>query len=340
MVMIGIDPHKGSHTAVAVGSDESVLCETRVRACSTQLQRLSEWASQFDERVWAVESAGGLGYLLSQQLVSAGEVVFDVPPVLSARVRLLGSGRSQKNDPNDARSVAIAALRSDRLNRVVASDHSTVLAMLAKRHRDLAQFRAKSANRLHALLVELEPGGIGSRITTNKAIAVLDRVEVTNAVVAQRCEIAYEIVADIVDLDDRLKASRKRVETAVAASGTCLCDIVGVGPIGAAMIIGAVGDIDRFKTKAQFASFNATAPVEASSGERARHRVNLRGNRRVNSVIYRAAITQIGRDTPGRAYYDRKRTEGKNHKEALRCLMRQISNNVYRHLVADQHNTQ
>ena len=116
--MIGIDPHKATHTAVAIGPDEAVLDEFKVRACPAQVPRLRDWAAGFEERAWAIESAGGLGYLLAQQLVAAGETVFDVSPMLAARVRLLGSGKSQKNDPNDALSVAVAALRAKRLTRV------------------------------------------------------------------------------------------------------------------------------------------------------------------------------------------------------------------------------
>lgn len=109
--MIGVDPHKGSHTAVAVGPDERILGEFRVRADRRQTERLLAWAAPFEARTWAIEGAGGLGYLLAQQLVSAGEVVVDVPATPSARVRLLGSGKAGKNDPNDARSAAIAGLR-------------------------------------------------------------------------------------------------------------------------------------------------------------------------------------------------------------------------------------
>ena len=135
-VMIGIDPHKATHTAVAIDGDEHVLAETKVRSSMVQADQLRCWAEPFDDCEWAIESARGLGYLLAQQLVAAGEHVIDVPPLLASRVRVLGSGRSQKNDPNDARSVAIAALRSDRLNVVRADDHTSVLKMLAKRHRD------------------------------------------------------------------------------------------------------------------------------------------------------------------------------------------------------------
>jgi len=112
VVMIGVDPHKGSHTAVAIGADEVPVGLVRVRACAAQAERLLAWAKSWPERTWAVEGAAGLGHLLAQQLVAAGERVLDVQPKLAARVRLLATGAVSKNDPNDARSVAIAALRS------------------------------------------------------------------------------------------------------------------------------------------------------------------------------------------------------------------------------------
>lgn len=109
--MIGIDPHKRSHTAVVIDPDEVVIDEIRVKAAANQLVELREWASGYGDRCWAVESARGMGYLVAQQLVGVGERVVDVPPMMAARVRVLGLGKSQKTDPNDARSVAIAALR-------------------------------------------------------------------------------------------------------------------------------------------------------------------------------------------------------------------------------------
>ena len=111
-VMIGVDPHKGSsHTAVAIGADEEPLGQVRVRASAAQAERLLAWAASWPQRIWAVEGAGGLGHLLAQQLAAAGERVLDVPPTLGARVRLLAAGDVNKNDPDDARSAAVAALR-------------------------------------------------------------------------------------------------------------------------------------------------------------------------------------------------------------------------------------
>src|ERR1017187_1641654 len=153
-VMIGVDPHKGSHTAVAIDGTEEPLGEVRVRASAAQAERLVTWAAGWPERTWAVEGAGGLGHLLAQQLVAAGERVLDVQPKLGARVRLLGTGATNKNDPNDARSVALA-----------------VLKVWSKRHRDLGRARNQVACRLHAVLCELLPGGISKEITAAKAAA-------------------------------------------------------------------------------------------------------------------------------------------------------------------------
>jgi transposase len=100
--MIGIDPHKGSHMAVALDASEQFLGELRVRSAANQVERLVAWAALFEERTWAIEGAGGLGYLLAQQLVAAGERVVDVQPKLAARVRLLATGDTNRNDPNDA----------------------------------------------------------------------------------------------------------------------------------------------------------------------------------------------------------------------------------------------
>ena len=138
-VMIGVDPHKASHTAVAISAAEEPLGELRVRACVAQTERLLAWAAAWPQRTWAVEGAGGTGHLLAQQLLSAGERVLDVQPKLGARVRLLAAGDVNKNDPNDARSVAIAALRSAGVQQARPDDHAAVLKIWSKRYRDLGR---------------------------------------------------------------------------------------------------------------------------------------------------------------------------------------------------------
>ncbi len=163
-VMISIDPHKRSHTAVAIDRDEVELAVIEARATARQVEDLLAWAAGFEDRTWAVEGAGGVGYLLAQQLVAASERVVDVPATLAARVRVLGSGRSNKNDPNDGYSVAVAALHAPNLERVASADHANVLRLLAKRNRELGSARTRAVCRLHALLVGLVPGGMSKEI--------------------------------------------------------------------------------------------------------------------------------------------------------------------------------
>src|ERR1700746_806796 len=121
--MSGVDPHKGSHTAVAIGPSEEPLGQQQVRACPDQARQLLAWAAAGPERTWALEGHTGLGRLLAGQLAAAGEQVLDIQPKLAARVRLLQAGDVNKNDPNDARSVA--ALRSPGAE-VRADDHVAV----------------------------------------------------------------------------------------------------------------------------------------------------------------------------------------------------------------------
>jgi transposase len=335
-VMIGVDPHKGSHTAVAADEREQALSEVRVRSGSKQVERLLEWAAQFPERTWAIENATGLGYLLAQQLVAAGERVVNVQPKLAARVRLLATESTNKNDPHDALSVAIAALRSPSPKLVRSEDHAAVMKLWSKRQRDLSRQRNRVACRLHAVLCDLVAGGVPDEIYAEKAASLLADVEPDGAVGAARVELAEELIGDLRRLDTQIKESRKRLTAVVAASGTTTTSIFGVGPVVAATVVGITGDVGRFASRDRFAAFNGTAPIEVSSGGRKTFRLSRRGNRQLNHAIHMAAVTQIRfRHSPGRAFYDRKIAEGKTPKEALRALKRRISDTLYAAMIAD-----
>jgi transposase len=283
-----------------------------------------------------VEGAAGLGHLLAQQLVAAGEQVLDVPPKLAARVRLLQAGDTNKNDPNDAFSVAVAALRSKAQRPVIADGHAAVLKVWAKRHRDLGRSRNQAACWLHAVLCDLVPGGVRKEISAGHAARILGQVRPSDAVAEARCELAAEFLDDICRLDAQLREASKKLAAAVRASGTSLTGIFGVGPVIAGTVIGDVRHVSRFPSRDHFAAYNGTAPVEVSSGGRKIYRLSLRGNRRLNHAIHMAAISQIRhKHSQGRAYYDKKLAEGKTCKEALRCLKRRISDAIYAALVAD-----
>jgi transposase len=341
MVMIGIDPHKGSHTAVALDDHELELASLKTRASKRQRDRLLAWAADFEARTWAIESANGLGYLLAQQLLAAGEHVLDLPATLASRVRVLGTGRSNKNDPNDARSVAVAALRAPALNEVRAEDHVTVLRLLAKRHLDLGRGRNKVCCRLHAHVNELVAGGISKEIVVAQASELLAGIYPQGVAALERHRQCLELVEDLVRVDEQLRTSRRRVDAAVVASGTRLTQLFGVGPINTAIIIGYTGDPLRFATRDHYATYNGTAPVEFSSSGRIVHRLSLRGNRALNHALHMAAVTQVRHlHSPGRAYYERKVKEAKTPEEALRALKRRISDVVYRRLVDDARRAQ
>jgi transposase len=250
-----------------------------------------------------------------------------------------GLGKSDKNDPNDARSVAIAAMRQPNLAVVHREDDAQVLRMLSKRHLELTSLRTQAVCRLHAVLVGLTPGGIKRRLSAKQASRMLQGIRTLDAVGEQRRLIAKGHLTDIRRLDRDIKATKVLIRRAVTASATTVTDIYGVGPIVAAFLIGYTGDPTRFATADHYAAYNGTAPIEVSSGGKTRHRLSLRGNRKLNHVIHMAAVTQIRFETPGRRYYDKKMAEGKTKKEALRPLKRRISNAVYRHLVADQQAT-
>jgi transposase len=227
-------------------------------------------------------------------------------------------------------------LRSPAVKEVAAEDHTAVMKVWAKRHRDLSRHRTRLACRLHAVLCELVPGGIPGEISAAQAARLLDEVEPHGAVATARHELALELVADLGRLDAQLRNTKKRIAAAVAASKTTTTELFGVGPIVAAIVIGDTGDVSRFASRDHFAAYNGTAPIEVSSGPRKIHRLSRRGNRRLNHAIHMVAITQIRfPHSDGRAYYDRKIAEGKTGKEALRALKRRISDALYRQLQLD-----
>ena len=258
-----------------------------------------------------------------------------MPPTLSARVRLLGSAKAGKSDGNDALSTAIAGLRHCGLRAVRIDDHATVLRLLVGRYDDLVVLRTQAACRLHALMRELFAGGAPLRLSADRAAKLLRGAHPEGLAALERRRLAGELLSDIRRLDRELTSIKVRIGGAVTASQTSLLELHGVGPIVAGLILGYVGDPARFPTKERFAAYNGTAPIEASSGPRKRHRLNPRGNRKLNHAMHLIAVSQVSHSTAGRGYYDRKLAEGKTKKEALRGLKRRISDAVWRQLQVD-----
>ena len=339
-VMIGTGPHKASHTAVAISGAEEPLGQLRVRASAAQAERLLEWAAAWPERTWAVEGAGRLGRLLGWQLLSAGERVLDVQPKLGARVRLLATGNVNKNDPNDALSVAVAALRSPGVRAARPDDHAAVLKVWSKRRRDLASSRTQIVC-LHAVLCELVPGGTPKKIIAAHAARLLGSITPPDAVAAARWELAAALIEDLRRIDAQLRETRKKLDTAVRASGTSLTGLFRGRPghrrhhhrRGPRRIpLQEPRPLRRLQRDR--ADRGVLGPAQGLPAVAAR-------NRRHGHAIHMAAVTQIRhRHSQGRAYYDKKLAEGKTRREALAALKRQVSDAVFTRLRIDARRAQ
>jgi transposase len=335
-VLIGVDPHKASIAVAVVGEGVGELVEcASFPQNRAGLRSLERWAKRFPERRWAVENAGGLGRHLAGRLAAGGESVVDVPPKLSARVRVLSTGNARKNDELDALATALAAWRNEGLAAVDPEAESEVLRLLSERREDLVAERTRAFNRVHGLLRDLVAGGVPGTLSTHRAASIVRSIRPQGASARLRRRLVSEILRDIRTLERKIANLNKQIEAEVEASGTSLTEIFGMGCILAAKIMGTVGNVRRFPTKAHFASYSGTAPVEASSGEVVRHRLSLAGNRKLNNALHMVAICQARSDVRGRAYYRKKMAEGKSRKEALRCLKRRISDAVFKSLMAD-----
>jgi transposase len=334
-VTIGIDPHKGSHTAAALDGRQRVIGQIRVLATAAGYRELRRWAAGWPERRWAVENVGGLGRPVAQWLLGDGETVIDVPPKLSARIRVLSTGHGRKTDPADAVSTALAACGPADLRAATLESHATTLRLLSDRRDDLVARRTQVLNRLHALLADLIPGTVPPRLSAATAAALLRRGRPPAGPRRIRRVLASDLVREARRLDSEIAALEARLAEAVTEARTTLTELFGIGPILAAKILGRVGDVRRFASAARFASYCGVAPIEASSGDVVRHRLSRAGDRQLNFALYMMALCQARQHPEGRAYFLRKRAAGHSDREALRCLKRRLADVVYRQLVRD-----
>ena len=334
-VVIGVDPHKRSNTALVLDPNEKVLARQRFANDRDGHRELKRFARAWRDRTWAIEGARGVGLGLAQRLATEGETVLNVPAKLSARVRALGGGSGRKTDDTDAYAVAVAGLRGRDLKLVQPDDVVTVLKLMSDRRQQLVEQRIASVNRLHQQLQDLLPGGASRRLTATKARELLASVRPRDTVGKARKQLALEHIDDLETLDKKLKQAGKDLAAVLKEHPSAVQDIRGLGPVTTAVILGETGDVRRFPSKAHFASYTGTAPIDASSGDNIRHRLNRGGNRRLNFALHVCALVQMTRPGPGRDYYLRKIAAGKTPLEAMRCLKRRLSDVVFRALLDD-----
>jgi transposase len=253
-VVIGVDPHKLSVTIEARDRREILRAKGRFGTDTGGCRQLLAYARQWPDRVWAVEGANGVGRPLAQRLLASGERVLDVPAKLAARARVFATGQGRKTDPADAHAIVMVALRDKRLRELTADPDCAVLRLLCDRRDELSRARAQALNRLHRLFTELIPGGAPVKKSAAQYRQLLARVRPRDPAGQMRRRMAAEELADIEYLDTKLTAMKAELKAAVAATGSHLMDIHGIGPAGAARILADVGGIARFPNRAHFAS--------------------------------------------------------------------------------------
>jgi transposase len=330
-VVIGVDPHKRSATIEIMNHREKAVGEGRFGTDRDGYQAMLAVGRKHNDRVWAVEGCSGIGRHVAQRLVADGETVVDVPAKLSARARVFATGQGRKTDPVDAHRVAVVALRTDNLRQVTVDGTTVALRLLVDRRELLGRTRTETVSRLHHLLLELVPGRAKKFLSTQQARALLNTVRPRDVVGKTRRRLASELIHELAVIDKKIKIANAELTELVESTGSTLQELTGIGPSGSARLLGDISDISR----AHFASWNGTAPIDASSGEQIRHRLSRAGNRRINRVLHIMAVVQLRRDTEGRRYYRRKVAAGKTPMEAMRALKRRLSDIVYRRMIAD-----
>jgi transposase len=333
MIVIGLDVHKQSVTAVAVDEAGRPLAEKVIVVGSDELL---SWAPALDaERLWAVEDCRQLTGWLERQLGTAGEELVRVPPKLTVPERRAGRKRG-KSDPIDALAIARAALREPNLSRPRPDERVYREIKLLVDHRDdLVDQRRRIQQRLRWHLHQLDPTYEVPLRMLGRA-SHLERVGrwLTRREQELQVRLARELVSTCRALNRAIAELDQQLGAEVARVAPALLELPGCAAVTAAKLLAEIGPIDRFRSDAQLARHSGVAPLEASSGKSQRHRLDRGGNRQLNAALYRIAITQARYHAPARDYLERKRSEGKSRREAIRCLKRPLARVVFNTLKA------
>jgi transposase len=334
VIVVGVDPHKQTHTAVAVSQTSAELKgELTVKARAQGHEELLAWARGLDrERLFALEDCRHVSGALERFLIARGERVVRVAPKLMGQSRR--SSRSYgKSDSIDALAVARAALSEPGLPEARLAGAELEVKLLLDHREDLVGEANRSSNRLRWHLHDIDPeialarGRLDRTGWMERLARRLQRSKQT-----ARVRICREQLRRLRSLAREIKAAEAKLAVLVRAQAPELLELPGCGTLCAAKLIAEVAGVERFADEAKLAMLAGVAPLDASSGRQQRHRLNRKGNRQLNLALHRIAVTQARVHPPARAYLERKRAEGKSRREALRCLKRHLARVIWRTL--------
>lgn len=331
MIVLGIDPHKATHTAVAVDVVGRVLGERTVAARSSGHRELQAWAETLGpERTWAVEDCRHVSGLIERDLTAAGETVVRVPPkLMSGRRR--ASRSFGKSDAIDALAVARAAIAHPQLPQVPAADASAELKLWVDYRDQLVAERTRHQNRLRWQLHDIDPDLNVPRRTLERR-STLDRIaeHLATCPPSARVLIARDLLERIRELNTTVAALERSIAQQVEPFAPELLGLVGCGALTAAKLVGETGDVDRFPADSHYAMHAGASPLDCSSGRQQRHRCNPYGNRQLNAALHRIALTQLRIHQPARDLVARRTAAGDSWREAMRVLKRYLARVVYK----------
>jgi transposase len=334
MVILGADLHKRSHTVVVIDETGRKLGEKTVAATADGHLELRRWAAGWPERRWALEDCRHLSRRLERDLVVAGESVVRVPPKLMAGARR-STREPGKSDPIDALAVARAALRETDLPVARLDGPERDVRLLVDHREDLVADRTQAVNRLRWHLHELLPGREPKPRSLDRAVVLAELERQLAPLEGTVARIARELVSRIRELTEAIDTLEREIGRLAEQLVPSLLELPGCGHLSAAKLVGETAGVGRFRRGAQFARHNGTAPVPVWSGNVVRHRLSRGGNRQLNVVLHRIAITQIRLGGAGRAYFEHRLSAGDTRTEAIRALRRRISDEVFRRMRHD-----
>ena len=335
MLTIGIDAHKRVHQAVALDERGQVVASWRGANDAPAWTQLHAWAEELSgSRRWGIEGAHSFGHSLAQFLVGVGEAVHDVNPRLTAGERKHARRRG-KTDRLDAEAVArVLAREAARLPAVGLEDESAVLGLLVQERADLRREATRVCNQLHALLLRTEPtyqARLRPSLRRATSVARLEQYTAPEAgLIAQARQAAVRRLATRLRLLlEQAEALAEQIRALAAPQYQPLAELPGVDLLTAGALAAILGP-RTFPHEAALSAYAGVAPLEASSGERVRHRLNRGGDRQLNALLHRIVITQLRVTPAAQAYVARRRAEGKTWREAIRALKRYIVRAVWR----------